>query len=258
MITAQEKNSRNENFSAIDPEALPAHGAPLMHAQESLFLLDKVTGGLPVYHMPQAFRLKGPLDLAALTESLKFLVERHEALRTCILDSDLGPLQQVRSSEEMALSLYDLSQIEEDVRKNPYNNNSPVVWRNPSTSPREAPFRIDLFRLAREEHVLLFVLHHVVGDMSSLGILFRELSVCYEAFCQHRKPTLPEVGLQFCDYARKQRKLIPAPPLGVIGGKRSRATSMNWTFLWISSDEKSPLSRGRFTISKYRLNSPGV
>src|SRR5436190_14771294 len=85
---------------------------PLTHAQESLYFLDQLTNGLPVYHMPQAFRLRGELDRTALARALETVVQRHEALRTRIVESEKGPHQEVVSSSDVGISFHDLSSVD--------------------------------------------------------------------------------------------------------------------------------------------------
>src|SRR5690349_21003104 len=140
--------------------------APLTHAQESLFFLDRLTNGLPVYHMPQAFRLRGKLNLTALTQALELLVERHEALRTIIRESESGPVQEAGSAREMAILLYDLRSLDQPAREEQLQRGLSEAIVEPFRLAAEAPFRVCLFRLSPQEHVILFVLHHVVGDMT--------------------------------------------------------------------------------------------
>jgi amino acid adenylation domain-containing protein len=180
--------------------------APLTRAQESLYFLDRLTNGLPVYHMPQAFRLRGKLDLAALTQGLELIVERHKALRTYIRETEQGPVQEVHSPQEMVLSLYDLSSLEETRREESFQTQLNQAIRQPFQLSSEAPFRVCLFRLAPQEHVLLFVLHHIVGDMSSLGILYRELETAYESFRNQTASSLGASPFQLSEYAKEQRE----------------------------------------------------
>src|SRR5256885_2105653 len=81
-----------------------ARSAPLTYAQESLFFLDQLTKGLPVYHMPQVFRLWGKLNVEALGKSLRCVVQRHEALRMRIQDGATGPRQFAASGEDFRLA----------------------------------------------------------------------------------------------------------------------------------------------------------
>src|SRR4051812_47604485 len=80
--------------------------APLTHAQESVHFLDQLTKGLPVYHMPQVFRLRGKVDVEALEKALRYLIERHEALRIRIQESPLGLRQLAGSAEDFKLRIH--------------------------------------------------------------------------------------------------------------------------------------------------------
>lgn len=181
--------------------------APLTSAQESLYFINQLTGGFPVYHMPMAFRLVGDLDLDSFTHALNLTVERHGALRTKIIETDSGPIQEIVSSNEIAIEFYDLTQI-------------PQLELNTSLSAKllesasrpfnlaEAPgFRVALFRVSTTEHVLLFVLHHILGDMSSLSVLFEELSLSYNALKAGNSDPFKTVPAQFIDYALQESNL---------------------------------------------------
>jgi amino acid adenylation domain-containing protein len=181
--------------------------APLTFAQESLYFINQLTGELPVYHMPMAFRLMGDLDLDSLTHALNLIVERHGALRTKIIESDSGPVQEIVPANEIAIEFYDLTQIPQLE----INNLLPAKLLESASKPfnlAAAPgFRVALFRISATEHVLLFVLHHILGDMSSLSILIEELSFCYNALVADKPVPFESVPAQFLDYALQESNL---------------------------------------------------
>ncbi len=144
---------------------------PLTFAQESIYFLNDLTNGRPVYHMPQAYRLRGPLDAGKLEKALRSVVNRHEALRTVIVELSAGPRQ---SAVAVEFRLRQNICAEGDL-----NARLAEAIAEPFDLGKGEAFHATLFRLGPEEHVLLLNLHHAVGDMSSLGILFRELADGY-------------------------------------------------------------------------------
>jgi amino acid adenylation domain-containing protein len=175
---------------------------PLTHAQESLYFLEQLTREQPVYNMPQAFRLRGRLNIPALEKALSLLVARHDALRTRIIETSEGPRQAPASPDEITFRVYEGSDaLQNAVRERFDLQNGPI-------------FRVDLFRAGEDEHIVLFNLHHIVGDMSSLGIIFQELSRAYSAFCNGTKPDFDGRVLQVGVFASEKRaKSVPEETL---------------------------------------------
>lgn len=161
--------------------------APLTSAQESIVFLDDLAHRRPVYHMPLAFRILGALDVAALERALNAVVERHEALRTAIVAAPEGLRQEARASR-FSLRLHSISPGE-------LTDRLTQAVEEPFDLSSGRPFRADLFRLADEAHVLLLNLHHALGDMTSLGVIVRELGQAYAG------ETLPLAGAQSGAYA---------------------------------------------------------
>jgi amino acid adenylation domain-containing protein len=171
-------------------------GYPLTFAQESIYFLNDLTNGMPVYHMPQAFRLRGKLDVPTLDRALRTVVQRHEALRTAMIDTPRGP-RQIPHEPSFELRVVSLSSSEIE-----------TILSNHVAAPFDLQngkgFRADLFRTGGDEHVLLLNLHHALGDMSSLGILFRELGAAYS------NTPLPDGITQLGEYATRKRAQEPA------------------------------------------------
>ncbi|HLL47748.1 MAG TPA: amino acid adenylation domain-containing protein, partial [Longimicrobiaceae bacterium] len=178
---------------------------PLSFAQERLWFLDRLQPGSPLYNVPAALGLSGALDVEALGRALGEIVRRHEALRTVFHEADGGPVQVVAPFRGFALPVEDLSRLEEGERVAAAERSVAEGAARPFDL-REGPlFRASLLRLAGEEHVLLLCMHHVVSDGWSMGVLFGELSALYAAYREGRPSPLPELGVQYADYAVWQR-----------------------------------------------------
>ena len=184
---------------------------PLSFAQERLWFLDRLEPDRAAYNMPAAQRLTGDLDRPALEAALRELQRRHETLRTRFPTDGDRPRQQIEADAALELPLVDLGAL-------PDAEGSDVAARLAS---REAarPFdlaagpllRVLLLRLAPDQHVLFVNLHHVVSDGWSHGILFHELAELYETFRSGGgavASTLPELPIQYADYAVWQRRRL--------------------------------------------------
>ena len=182
------------------PTAEPAI-FPLASAQERLWIVEQLNPGTAAYHIPLVLRLRGVLDREALRRALQRVVDRHEALRTGVQEIDGRAVQVVRPSVELPLpeSEVDEEQLERilaDDAARPFDlATGPLV-------------RARLFRLADTDHALSLTLHHLVADMWSCGILLNELGAGYTEALTGEPARLPEIPVQYPDYALWQRERL--------------------------------------------------
>jgi len=174
---------------------------PLSFAQQRLWFLDQLKPGNSTYNIPAAMRLRGPLNVAALEQSLNEIVRRHEALRTTFASVEGQPIQIISPPEPFTLSIADLRQLPETEREPEARRLATEEARRPFDLAQGPLLRTTLLRLGEEEHVLLLTMHHIVSDGWSMGILFRELSTLYEAFSAGKPSPLPELPIQYADFA---------------------------------------------------------
>ena len=177
--------------------------APLTDGQESLYILSRLGNELPVYNMPFAFRTRGPLHLRAFMEALRLLVARHHALRAQIVETENGLRQRVLEANEPIFEFHDLSKTDPPQREEEFKSELLSRASAPFDLSRETPFRTDLFKLAEDDHAVLFNLHHTFGDLSALRILFRDFQEFYSATLAGRPAALPEIGLQMDQFAAR-------------------------------------------------------
>lgn len=194
----------------------PAEGGPptLSIAQDQMIRIEQNLPGLPLFNLPFAFRLHGPIDAAALAQAFDDVARRHESLRTAFgwngeqpisriaTPRTLGPILTVevlgnggRPSDKRlkALQLRKIKLLAEQQAVTPIN-----ITRAPL-------LRASLLRLDPTDHVLLLTLHHAIADGWSIGVLFEELSNRYAALAGHPSMPLPKLPLAFSDVARWQR-----------------------------------------------------
>jgi amino acid adenylation domain-containing protein len=193
--------------------ALREGDLPLSFAQQRLWFLDQLEPGSVAYTIAGRRRFHGPLDRTALANAFTELVRRHESLRTTFPSTDGEPVQRISDPKPVTLDFIDLEPL-------PQGERAAAAWRTiqeqvqrPFDLARGPLFRPVLIALGPEEHDLLVLLHHIVADGWSLGILARELAVLYEAGRTGATPPLPELPIQYADFALWQRQWLAGEPL---------------------------------------------
>ena len=180
------------------------NGIALSPAQRRLWLLDQMLEDRAAYHMPGAFRLQGPLDTNVLRRALEGVVARHESLRTTFRNVD-GDVRQFISA--LAVLEFEETDAGSEVEAR-------VICHQTASKPFEFEsgplFRARLIRLGDEQHVFLFVLHHIIADAWSIGILLRETAVLYNALTggKSAEASLPPLRFQYKDHASLQNEQL--------------------------------------------------
>ncbi|MCH9652218.1 MAG: non-ribosomal peptide synthase/polyketide synthase [Deltaproteobacteria bacterium] len=199
-----------QGFEKPALEAAPRDGElPLSFAQQRLWFIDQLEPGTAAYNMPLPLRAEGPLDPRAVEESLGTVIRRHQSLRTRFLIRDGQPRQEVMAPPaSWALPVVDLSGLPEDVAQARVRT---FVERDAAAGfdLQEGPLlRASLLRLSPQEHAVLFNMHHIVGDGWSMGLLVEEVSEIYRASLEDRQPDLPDLPVQYPDFAVWQRSWL--------------------------------------------------
>jgi amino acid adenylation domain-containing protein len=182
---------------------------PLSFAQQRLWFIDQLQPGNTLYNVPLALTLEGTLDELALQRGFNELVRRHEALRTTFRIEAGQPVQEIHPTLSVPLQKVNLSTLEEDdLRHAEAVRLVTEESRRPFDLARGPLLRTLLLKLGEREHVLVLHLHHIVSDGWSMGVLVRELTALYEAFRRGQPSPLPELPLQYADYAVWQRNWL--------------------------------------------------
>ena len=166
--------------------------APLSFAQETFWFMDHLEREKMNLCRPSALRLKGSLHLRALEKSLNGIIDRHEILRTTFPVKDGLPLQVVHPPEPLALTAEDLETPSPEDREREAVNMVSREARKPFDLSRGPLFRVKLFRMGEDDHILLLTMHHIIFDGWSDRVFLRELSDFYTAFSEGNSPVLPE------------------------------------------------------------------
>ncbi|WP_371876471.1 non-ribosomal peptide synthetase [Pseudoduganella chitinolytica] len=183
---------------------------PLSLAQQRLWFISRVDArASKAYHVPDAVRLRGPLDTAALQAALDRIVARHEVLRTRFVGIGGQVRQVIDEPRGFALARQDLAGAGMAAVER--------IGKEEASLPFDLALgpliRGRLLRLAEDDHVLLVTTHHIISDGWSAGVLAQEFSTLYEAFHAGRPDPLPPLAIQYADYGVWQRQWLQGPLL---------------------------------------------
>ncbi|MGF2037455.1 MAG: non-ribosomal peptide synthetase [Nostoc sp. CmiVER01] len=181
---------------------------PLSFAQQRLWFLHKLNPDSAFYNEHGAIQLQGVLDIGILEQCLQELVSRHESLRTTFDTVGGQPVQVIADSMDVPLSVVNLSELPQAAQKLEILRLS-AEHRLPSFNFVQGPLlRWMLVQLGKQDYVLLLTMHHIIIDGWSLGVMFRELAALYAAFSQGKPASLPEMPLEYGDFAIWQREWL--------------------------------------------------
>ncbi len=221
-LTPGERRILEERLLRADPAPrhdlhIPRRGSstpcPLSFAQHRLWFLDQYEPQSGVYNIPVAVRLQGALDVNALRRALEAVVARHEVLHTTLVAPDGVPVQVISAPSPFDLPVIDIETYPEAERDAAMRLLVNQEADGPFDFERDLMLRARLFRFGDTDHVLLLVLHHIAADGWSLGILARELSVLYGTYATGQPHPLPDLPIQYADYAVWQRQQLTGPAL---------------------------------------------
>jgi amino acid adenylation domain-containing protein len=186
---------------------IPA-GLPASFAQERLWFLDQLEPETAAYNLVRAFRITGPLNTNALTSAVRAVVRRHESLRTIFESVDGQARQIVLPDVDVQMPILNLADLPESERKREALRIASEEGKKPFDLTRGPLLRTALLQLSRDQYILVLSMHHIITDGWSISILFKELAHCYEAYTSGREPELPELPVQYAEYAQWQREYI--------------------------------------------------
>jgi FkbH-like protein len=181
---------------------------PTSFTQQRLWLLEQLRGEGSIYNYSRALHLKGPFNVDALEQALAEIGQRHEILRTTFPLVDGSPVQAISPRLTLPLSVVDWQQMPETEQLAAVERLAKEERERPFDLARGPLVRVTLVKLCRNSHVLLVTIHHIISDGWSLGIFLREVSAFYEAFSRGNPARLPQLPIQYADFADWQRQWL--------------------------------------------------
>ena len=205
-----------EPVAAPEPRRIPVRAeaaraagrAPLSYAQERMWYLDQLDPGTPIYNLFNFIEVNGPLSIPVLARCMDEVVRRHEGLRTVFVAEGGKPLQRILPPAPFPLPVVDLAALPAAVRKVEMARLEAADHRRPFDLARGPLFRATVIVGGPREHAALFNMHHIFGDGWSWVVLVREIAALYSAFAQGRPSPLPELPIQYADFAVWQREWL--------------------------------------------------
>ncbi len=181
---------------------------PLSFAQQRLWFLDQLVPNNAFYNTPAAVRLTGSLNLAALEKTFNEIVRRHEALRTTFVTLEGQPVQAIAPTLTLSIPVIDLRNLPEAEQDKQVRRLTTEEAQRSFDLSKGSLLRVTLLRLDESEYVLLLILHHIVSDGWSMGVLIREIAILYAAISSEKPFPLPPLPIQYADFAHWQREWL--------------------------------------------------
>jgi len=219
-------------------------GLSASFAQQRLWFLDQLEPGTAAYNLVRAFRITGPLDVHGLTSAIRAVIRRHEALRT-VFDSVEGEAKQIVLPDvDVDVPIVSVTHLPEAEREAEALRIASEEGKKPFDLTRGPLLRVLLVQLNREKYLLVLAMHHIITDGWSISILFRELTHCYEAFTNGKEPQLPDLPLQYAEYAHWQREYLAGDVLAQQVAYWKRKLAGAQTMLDLPTDHSRPKEHG--------------
>jgi amino acid adenylation domain-containing protein len=197
-----------QSFSSQSIQPSKCKSAYLSFAEERLWFLDQLVLERPIYNIPVAYVISGSLHVAALEQSLVEIVQRHQILRTTFPVVDGQPTRAIAPDISLTLPVIDLRELPPEQRNAEAYRYASEEAQQPFNLAQDPLLRVKLLYLKDAECVLLLNIHHIVSDGWSFDVFFRELTTLYTAFSTDKPSPLPELPIQYADFAHWQRNWL--------------------------------------------------
>lgn len=182
--------------------------------QERLWLTSQIADGSSQYNISSALKLRGQLKMSAFKAAFSQLLQRHEVLRTQFIDYDGQCRLQLTDVSQMPIELVDLASQSIESQNRLIKQHAQAEAMKPFNLAKDLMLRLTLIKLAEEEHVLLFTLHHIAADGWSIGILVQEFCTLYSTYLSGSVTPLPALPARYVDFAHWQRQKLSGESLG--------------------------------------------
>lgn len=247
LLSARQTSANQAGPQPAIPRRAHRPDIPLSFAQEQLWFLDQLEPSSPVYNVCQAVRLSGPLNVPALERGLNEIIRRHETLRTNFVAVDGSPVQVIAARRTLALTVVKLESPRDVRGEEELHQLTAAESRKPFDLSRDLLLRVLLAQLGPHEHVLMLTMHHIVSDAWSLGVFFHELALHYAATAAGEPGLMPELPVQYADFAVWEREHLPGAALEKQLAFWKKQLGGNLPVLELPADHSrvsAPMSRG--------------
>ncbi len=179
---------------------------PLSFTQRRLWFLDKLDPGESTYNMPMAVKVTGKLDVDLIKQTVDFIANRHETLRTNFKEKDGVPYQIISNNNQIKVEIEDLSHLEEKEQSEKVLQIKKMESLAPFNLEDDSLIRFRIAKLSEIQFVIYFTMHHIISDGWSINIVMQEFVQIYLSLLNDEKPSLPDLQIQYSDYAIWQKE----------------------------------------------------
>ncbi|WP_254635230.1 condensation domain-containing protein, partial [Paenibacillus sp. GbtcB18] len=208
LLQAQKKSDSHDVPEAQVFERNETNRYPMSSGQQRLWVIQQYEPDSAAYHIATAITIHGKLNIQALQHSLNETLKRHESLRTSLIAEEESPCQYVSLHCEIAIPFIELQHGSSDERKVAWEQLVEQEIAKPFDLTRAPLIRLLLTQLNGSEYKLLFVMHHIVADGWSFGVLVKEIAALYESYSKNGAAALPPLVHQYVDYSLWQREYL--------------------------------------------------
>ncbi|MBD2483967.1 non-ribosomal peptide synthetase [Planktothrix sp. FACHB-1365] len=209
IISFLQQANLQTNTTAIAPISRAENNTfPLSFTQEGLWFLYELQPNSPFYNIPLNLHFSGQLNIATLESSLQLLIDRHEILRANFIIIDGKPAQVINKSKDFSLPVVDLRSLSASKRDLEYHKLNSIAASYVFNLTEEPLLWVKLVQLTPTENVLLLTIHHIIFDGWSVNIFLQELTTIYSALAERSQPNLPQINLQYVDFAVWQQQWL--------------------------------------------------
>ncbi|MGD9898613.1 MAG: amino acid adenylation domain-containing protein [Calditrichaceae bacterium] len=191
---------------AILPQKPKDNHIPVSFAQQRLWFLDQLEPGNSLYSIPAAVKIKGNFNKEAFNKSINTIIKRHSVLRTAFIAIDGSPAQVISAEMDIKIPEVDLSGLDKQELDSQLNEIIISQTEKPFDLQTTPLIRASFLNLSKDETIVVLTIHHIVSDGWSMGVIISEIKELYPAYCLNKSITLPELPVQYADYAIWQRK----------------------------------------------------
>ncbi len=260
LLELKLKNKKNKNTHIPKKQTIPQRSnhdsLPLSFAQERLWFLEQLEPNNPFYNVPRKILLQGNLNQQVFQLALSEIVRRHEVLRTSFQTLNGTPVQVIHSEASIGINVVDLQKLPGRERETVLQQQIQKEAITPFNLEIAPLIRCSLFQLDTTEYVLLLTMHHIVSDAWSMGVFIQELSTLYQAFCTGEASPLPELPIQYADFAVWQRQWFSGEVFQTQLSYWKQQLGGAPELLQLPSDHPRPSTRSyRGTTQNFTLNT---
>ncbi|MBD2360531.1 amino acid adenylation domain-containing protein [Anabaena minutissima FACHB-250] len=250
-----QKQDPNVLQTQIQPQSRNSNSFPASFAQQRLWFLHLLNPNIPLYNELASLHIKGALNLMALEQSVNEMIKRHECLRTTFLLVEEELTQIIHPTLTVTLPVVNLCDLPLSKQKAEVDRLTTEIAQTPFDLVSGPLLQGTVLQISEQEHVLLFVIHHIISDGWSIKVILQELAVLYEAFYSGKPSSLPPLPIQYADFTVWQRHWLQGEVLNTQLSYWKQQLADAPTVLELPTDRPRPMAQSfQGSIANFKLS----